>query len=125
MRPRTYVNDALHEDAALFDIRPLANCASSQGRIEQLGYEARMAQGTNTRECEMDEARKVAAGDPQETQEWVDAISGVIAFEGPDRADELLGAVIDTARRGGAKLPFAENSAYLNTIPPDQQLAHP
>ena len=73
----------------------------------------------------MDEARKADAGDPQETQEWVDAISSLIAFEGPDRADEVLGAVIDTARRGGAKLPFAENSAYLNTIPPDQQPAHP
>ena len=59
------------------------------------------------------------------TREWQDAISSVIAFEGTGRADDLLTAAVDVARRAGAKLPFAANSAYVNTIPPDAQPEHP
>ena len=58
-------------------------------------------------------------------REWTDAIESVIAFEGTAEADTLLTAVVDTARRSGARLPFAANSAYLNTIPPNEQPAHP
>ena len=60
-----------------------------------------------------------------ETREWQDAIASVIAFEGTGRADDLLTAAVDVARRAGAKLPFAANSAYVNTIPPDAQPEHP
>ncbi len=60
-----------------------------------------------------------------ETREWQDAIASVIAFEGTGRADDLLTAAVDTARRAGAKLPFAANTAYVNTIPPDAQPAFP
>src|SRR5487761_2306955 len=73
----------------------------------------------------MDEAGKVDGNEAQETREWVDAIESVIAFEGPDRADQLLGAAVDSARRSGAKLPFAGNTAYLNTIAPSEQPTHP
>ena len=58
-------------------------------------------------------------------REWTDAIESVIAFEGTAEADTLLTAVVDTARRSGARLPFAANSAYLNTIPPNEEPAHP
>jgi len=58
-------------------------------------------------------------------QEWSNAISSVIAFEGTDRADDVLTAVVDTARRSGAKLPFAANTAYMNTIAPKDEPAHP
>jgi pyruvate dehydrogenase E1 component len=60
-----------------------------------------------------------------EAEEWNEAISSVIAFEGSVRADELLGSAVDTARRQGARLPFAANTAYINTIPPDEELPHP
>jgi pyruvate dehydrogenase E1 component len=60
-----------------------------------------------------------------EAREWQDAISSVIAFEGATRADELLTAAVDVARRSGAKLPFAANTAYINTIAPDEQPPHP
>jgi pyruvate dehydrogenase E1 component len=65
--------------------------------------------------------------DPQAAaeQEWTDAIQSVIAFEGTVEADRLLTSVVTTARRSGAKLPFAANTAYINTIPPDQQAHHP
>jgi len=56
--------------------------------------------------------------DPQETQEWLDAITAVIDHEGVERAHYLLERLIDSARRSGANLPFTNNTAYLNTIPP-------
>ena len=60
-----------------------------------------------------------------QAREWSDAIASVIAFEGTGRADKLLTAAVDTARRSGAKLPFAANTAYINTIPPHEQPEHP
>jgi len=63
--------------------------------------------------------------DPQETEEWKDAIESVIAFEGSGRADDLLEAAVGVARRNGGHVPFARNTAYVNTIPTDQQPTHP
>ncbi len=59
--------------------------------------------------------------DPQETQEWVEALEGVLAVEGPQRAHYLLEKLIDKARRGGAYLPYSANTAYINTIPVGQE----
>ncbi len=59
--------------------------------------------------------------DPQETQEWLAALDGVLAAEGADRAQFLIEALIDKARRSGAYLPFSANTAYINTIPPEKQ----
>jgi pyruvate dehydrogenase E1 component len=56
--------------------------------------------------------------DPQETQEWIDALDAVISTDGADRAHHLLEALIDKARRSGAYLPYSANTAYVNTIPP-------
>ena len=55
--------------------------------------------------------------DPQETQEWLDALGAVMENEGVERAHFLLEQLIDNARRNGANLPFTNNTAYLNTIP--------
>jgi pyruvate dehydrogenase E1 component len=63
--------------------------------------------------------------DPAETREWLDALDSVEAFEGIGRVDELLDGIVQAARRKGAKLPFAANTAYVNTIPPDEEPAHP
>jgi len=59
--------------------------------------------------------------DTQETQEWLDALEAVLEREGPDRAHYLLETLIEKARRSGAYLPYNATTAYLNTIPLDQQ----
>ena len=59
--------------------------------------------------------------DPQETQEWLDALDGVLENEGADRAHFLLEKLIDKARRSGAYLPYSANTAYLNSIPLTKQ----
>jgi pyruvate dehydrogenase E1 component len=63
--------------------------------------------------------------DPQETREWLDALDGVLEAEGPDRAHFLIEQLIDKARRSGAYLPFSANTAYINTIPVEQQVRIP
>ena len=45
--------------------------------------------------------------------------------EGPQRAHYLLERLIDEARRSGAHIPFSPNTAYVNTIPPGLEPAHP
>jgi len=63
--------------------------------------------------------------DAAETREWLDALDSVEAFEGLHRVDDLLESVVTSARRKGAKLPFAANTAYVNTIAPEDQPPHP
>ncbi|OOZ17381.1 pyruvate dehydrogenase (acetyl-transferring), homodimeric type [Solemya velum gill symbiont] len=63
--------------------------------------------------------------DPQETQEWIEALDAVIEHEGRDRAHYLLEKLIDKARRRGAYLPYSANTAYLNTIPEHLQERYP
>ncbi len=59
--------------------------------------------------------------DPQETQEWLDAIASVLENEGPERAHLLIERMIVQARLGGADMPISANTPYLNTIPPDRE----
>ena len=59
--------------------------------------------------------------DSQETREWLDALSAVISAAGPNRAHFLLERLLDHARQAGIDLPFSANTAYVNTIPPDQE----
>ncbi len=63
--------------------------------------------------------------DPQETQEWLEAIRGVVAAEGPYRARDLIGHVVDEAQRGGVHVSLGVETPYVNTIPVDRQLAFP
>lgn len=63
--------------------------------------------------------------DPQETQEWLDALTSVLEADGAERAHQLLEALIDKARRSGAYLPYSANTAYVNTIPPHLEPAYP
>ncbi|MGZ8303559.1 MAG: pyruvate dehydrogenase (acetyl-transferring), homodimeric type [Telluria sp.] len=59
--------------------------------------------------------------DALETREWLDALSAVIASEGGERAHFLLERLIDQARQAGIDMPFSANTAYVNTIPTDQE----
>lgn len=63
--------------------------------------------------------------DPVETREWLDAIEDVIARDGGERAHFLLDRTIAAARENGAGLPFGATTAYVNTIPADQQPEFP
>ncbi len=63
--------------------------------------------------------------DPDETQEWLQALESVLEYEGPERAHFLLEKLIDKARRSGAYLPHSANTAYVNTIPAAQQAHSP
>ncbi|MGE5526969.1 MAG: pyruvate dehydrogenase (acetyl-transferring), homodimeric type [Rhodospirillaceae bacterium] len=63
--------------------------------------------------------------DPQETQEWLEALDAVLEREGPDRANFLLEKLAEKARRAGVYVPFNTNTAYINTIPPQQEERSP
>ncbi len=63
--------------------------------------------------------------DPQETQEWLDALESVMQADGPERAHVLLERLVDKARRSGAYLPYSANTAYVNTIPPHLEPSYP
>ncbi len=54
--------------------------------------------------------------DPQETQEWLDALESVLKNEGAERAHFLLGQLIDKARSSGAGVPFSATTPYCNSI---------
>jgi pyruvate dehydrogenase E1 component len=66
----------------------------------------------------MDMNETVSDVDPQETQEWLEALDSVLEVEGSARAHYLLEKLVDKARRNGAHIPFSANTAYLNTIVP-------
>ena len=63
--------------------------------------------------------------DPLETKEWVDALEGVIEKEGPSRAHYLIEKLIGQAREEGVDIPYSATTAYINTIPSDQQPNYP
>ena len=60
--------------------------------------------------------------DPQETQEWIDALEAVIAFESSDKAKHLIATLIEKARQYGIDMPYSANTPYVNTIPVEQQV---
>ena len=64
--------------------------------------------------------------DPAETAEWVEALEGVLANEGQERANFLINALVDKARRSGSGYwPFKAQTAYANTIPPHMEAQIP
>jgi pyruvate dehydrogenase E1 component len=76
--------------------------------------------------------KKVNDLDPQETQEWIEAMEAVVERDGFERAQFLLRELADHAVLSGAGSPYSANTPYLNTIPPelevrskgDQELEH-
>ncbi len=63
--------------------------------------------------------------DPQETQEWLEALDAVIATEGSARARDLVDALVARAHARGVKIPIALTTPYVNTIPPHEQAPFP
>src|SRR6266850_3842771 len=63
--------------------------------------------------------------DPQETNEWLDALHGVLRHEGPERTHYILEKLLEEARRSGVYLPYSANTQYINTIPPGKEERSP
>ena len=63
--------------------------------------------------------------DPLETQEWLEALASVFREEGPERAHFLMERLLERARRLGLTIPYSATTAYLNTIPPEQERGCP
>ena len=61
--------------------------------------------------------------DPLETQEWLEAFKSVARIEGDDRAKFLLNQLMDMAHKEGMDLPTGVNTAYLNSIAKDKEIA--
>ena len=67
-------------------------------------------------------SKKVNDLDPQETQEWVEAMEAVIERDGHERAQYLLRQLADQAVLSGAGSPYSANTPYQNTIPPELEV---
>ena len=63
--------------------------------------------------------------DPVETREWLEALDGVLAAQGRERADFLLRRLLKRARQLHIGLPGLVQSRYINTISPEQEPAFP
>ena len=59
--------------------------------------------------------------DPQETQEWLNALHAVLEQDGGERAHYIIEQLIHSARIAGVNLPFRNTTAYVNTIPADDE----
>jgi pyruvate dehydrogenase E1 component len=59
--------------------------------------------------------------DPIETGEWIDSLRAVLHHHGSARATYLLERLTDEAQYAGATRPFALNTPYVNTIPPERE----
>ena len=71
---------------------------------------------------------KVQAPDdlnPQETAEWIEALDQIIDEVGPDRANYLLERLMERAANLGVQPPLRWNTPYINTIPPEEEVAYP
>ena len=63
--------------------------------------------------------------DPEETQDWIDSLKGVIQQEGGEKADYLLCRLTDIARTLGVSTSPGLLTPYSNTILPEHEDAIP
>ena len=70
-------------------------------------------------------ATATVAPDPQETLEWIEALDGLIASEGAERAREIIAALSQRARTRGVEIPLSLTTPYINTIPVERQAPFP
>jgi pyruvate dehydrogenase E1 component len=66
-----------------------------------------------------------ADSDPLETQEWLEALRGVVGANGPERARFLLDRIAEVARTPLIGWQPAHGTAYVNTIPVESQQPFP
>src|SRR4051812_36728467 len=63
--------------------------------------------------------------DPLETAEWLESLKAVAVVRGPERANFILGHLLDAARRSGLFTPASLTTPYRNTIPPEKEIPFP
>jgi len=59
--------------------------------------------------------------DPEETQEWLDSLQGVIDEQGRTRARYLMLQMLAQARAQQVGVPSLTTTDYINTIPPERE----
>jgi pyruvate dehydrogenase E1 component len=71
--------------------------------------------------------RELTEGDrnPQETQEWLEALDEMVDEAGPERASFLLEQLMQRAENLGARVPKKVTTPYVNTIAADQEAPYP
>ena len=70
-------------------------------------------------------ASYLADSDPEETQEWMDSLDGLLAEAGPERARYLMLRLLERASKQRVALPALTSSDYVNTIPTSQEVEFP
>lgn len=63
--------------------------------------------------------------DIEETKEWLEALDGIIATYGSERASFIIDKLIEFARVNGVVQPFHAETPYINTIPVEKQAPIP
>ncbi len=63
--------------------------------------------------------------DPQETREWLEALEGILAHQGTDRARYLLARLSSRMTETGESLPYTVTTPYRNTIPVSREARMP
>ncbi len=63
--------------------------------------------------------------DPDETQEWLDALSSVLQTQGVERVQYLLQKLSVKLTEQGSQLPYAITTPYRNTIPSNKEARMP
>ncbi len=63
--------------------------------------------------------------DPQETKEWLQAMQAILERDGEERAHYIIEQLIHNSRLAGVNLPFRNTTAYVNTIPVDEEARLP
>src|SRR5215217_7098274 len=63
--------------------------------------------------------------DPQETAEWLESLDAVFRTQGPERAQFLLGTLMERARVDGVRGPSTIHTPYLNTVPKGEEVPYP
>ena len=59
--------------------------------------------------------------DPEETQEWLDSLDGVVDESGRTRARYLMLKLLERARERQVGVPSLTATDYINTIPPEAE----
>ncbi|MDR0990931.1 MAG: pyruvate dehydrogenase (acetyl-transferring), homodimeric type, partial [Propionibacteriaceae bacterium] len=63
--------------------------------------------------------------DPEETNEWLDSLDGLIAKAGPNRARYVMLRLLERARERQVALPNLTTTDFINTIAASSQPDYP
>ena len=59
--------------------------------------------------------------DPDETAEWLESLDNLVATEGASRARYVIGKLLARAKRLQVGIPAMVQTAFINTIPPEEE----